>query len=75
MTTKESELDVFWVWRVILIFSQVGAMGIEGMKNVVFLLVGRDGTDGPTDAAGAICEGETIKWALVEGLDLKTVSG
>jgi len=50
-------------------------MGIEGMKNVVFLLVGRDGTDGPTDAAGAICEGETIKWALVEGLDLKTVSG
>lgn len=52
-------------------FVLVGAMGIDGMKNVVFLSAGTDGTDGPTDAAGAICDGETIKRALRRGWDPK----
>ena len=34
---------------------------LEGMKNVVFLSGGTDGTDGPTDAAGGIVDGETVK--------------
>lgn len=35
------------------------AMGIEGLKDVVIFSVGSDGTDGPTDAAGGIVDGET----------------
>ena len=52
-------------------FALVGAMGIDGMKNVAFLSAGTDGTDGPTDAAGAICDGDTIKKALKKGSDPK----
>jgi glycerate 2-kinase len=52
-------------------FVLVGAMRIDGMKNVVFLSAGTDGTDGPTDAAGAICDGETIKRAFKKGWDPK----
>lgn len=50
-------------------FALVGAMGIAGMKKVVLLSAGTDGTDGPTDAAGAICDGETIDRARQRGLD------
>jgi len=52
-------------------FALVGAMGIDSMRNVVLLSAGTDGTDGPTDAAGAICDGDTIKRALGRGLDPK----
>ncbi|MGD9569404.1 MAG: glycerate kinase [Sedimentibacter sp.] len=37
------------------------AMGIEGLKDVVIFSVGSDGTDGPTDAAGGIVDGETVR--------------
>jgi len=50
-------------------FALVAAMGIDGMKNVVFLSAGTDGTDGPTNAAGAICDGETVQRALNKGLN------
>ncbi len=50
-------------------FALVAAMGIKDMKKVVLLSAGTDGTDGPTDAAGAICDGETVKRALKEGMD------
>jgi glycerate 2-kinase len=53
-------------------FALVGAMGIDGMKNVVLLSAGTDGTDGPTDAAGAICDGETVQRALRKGLNAKS---
>lgn len=52
-------------------FVLVGATKIAGLKNVVMLSAGTDGTDGPTDAAGAICDGKTIKRALRKGLDPK----
>lgn len=48
-----------------------GAMKIAGLENVVILSAGTDGTDGPTDAAGAICDGKTIQRALQKGLDPK----
>ncbi len=37
------------------------AMGIEGLEDVVIFSVGSDGTDGPTDAAGGIVDGSTVK--------------
>lgn len=52
-------------------FVLVGATKIAGLKNIVMLSAGTDGTDGPTDAAGAICDGETIERALKKGLDPK----
>ena len=37
------------------------AQGIEGLEGTVFFSVGSDGTDGPTDAAGGIVDGDTAK--------------
>lgn len=39
------------------------ALDIAGLKEVVVLSIGTDGTDGPTDAAGAIADGLTIQRA------------
>jgi len=50
-------------------FVLVGAMEIQGLERVVFLSGGTDGTDGPTDAAGAIADSTTIKRAREMGLD------
>ncbi|MFC1684180.1 glycerate kinase [Pseudomonadota bacterium] len=45
------------------------AMEIAGHKGVYLLAVGTDGTDGNTEDAGALVDGETLTRAANEGLD------
>lgn len=45
------------------------ALAMEGLPNVLLVALGTDGTDGPTDAAGAVATGETVQRARAVGLD------
>lgn len=50
-------------------FALAAAMLLDGIENVVLLSGGTDGTDGPTDAAGAIADGHTVSRARAKSLD------
>lgn len=49
-------------------FALAAAVAINGARNVLCLAGGTDGTDGPTDAAGALADGDTIQRAENLGL-------
>ncbi len=50
-------------------FALAAALDIDGLSNTVIVSIGTDGTDGPTDAAGAIADGQTIERARELGLN------
>ena len=49
------------------------AAGIAGMKNACVFSVGSDGTDGPTDAAGGYCDGDSCEELKAQGLTVDAV--
>ncbi len=53
-------------------FALEAALDIAGMENTVVLCGGTDGTDGPTDAAGGIVDGQTIQRAEKQGINAET---
>jgi len=46
------------------------ARGIAGLANTVIFSIGSDGTDGPTDAAGGIADGETMTMLAAQGINI-----
>ena len=49
------------------------AEAIDGMEGVVIAAAGSDGTDGPTDAAGGIVDGNTKTRLAEKGISIPSV--
>jgi hydroxypyruvate reductase len=51
-------------------FAMHAALFIDGLETVTVASIGTDGTDGPTDAAGAVIDGSTARLAREKGIDV-----
>ena len=50
-----------------------GAKYLSGQKDVLLFSLGSDGTDGPTDAAGGIVDGDSLGKLEMQGIDVDQV--
>ncbi len=47
------------------------ALGIRNLDGVSFVAAGSDGTDGPTDAAGGLVDGQTVRRMVDKGIEAR----
>ena len=52
-------------------FAAAAALGIAGLSKAWVAALGTDGTDGPTDVAGAVVSGDTVAVAQKRSVDLR----